>query len=139
MQKLSKSLMPLNCRCIKCKWALKTKHNSMYCTRLVACGYSQVAGINISKNFLLVMSNITFRALLLTMIYLGFVAKVVIFKMTFLCEELEEKIYMECHPGMNDVGKDDYIIFGKHINDLVQTVWEYNKKAVEILKKVSFA
>ena len=45
---------------------------------------------------------------------------------------------MECPPGMKDIERDDCIILGKCIYDLVQAERQYNKKAVEILKKVGF-
>ena len=44
---------------------------------------------------------------------------------------------MECSSGVK-VGKNDYIILEKSIYDLVQAARQYNKKAVEILKKIGF-
>ena len=39
-QKMSKSIIPLNCSCMKCKWVFKIKHNGSCHTRLAACEYS---------------------------------------------------------------------------------------------------
>ena len=44
--KTKKSLMPPNQRCVKNKWVFKIKHNSVYQACLVACGYSQVPGVD---------------------------------------------------------------------------------------------
>ena len=44
---------------------------------------------------------------------------------------------MECSPGVK-VGKNDCIILEKSIYDLVQAARQYNKKAVEILKRIGF-
>ena len=58
--KIKKSLVPPNQRCIKNKWVLKIKHNSVYRVHLVPCGYSQVPGIDFSENYSPVVNDVTF-------------------------------------------------------------------------------
>ena len=85
----------------------------MYWTCLVACGYSQVPGINFSKNYSPVVNDVTFRIMLVMVLHFGYSAKIVNVETAFLYGNLEEEIYMECPQGMKDVKKDDCIIFKK--------------------------
>ena len=48
--KIKKSDMPADRRCVKNKWVFKLKRNGVHCARLVACGYSQIPGINYTDN-----------------------------------------------------------------------------------------
>ena len=57
----------------------------------------------------------------------------------FLYEELEEEMCMTCPLGIKGIRKSNCTIFGKYIQGLVQAVMWYNKKAVDILKKVAFS
>ena len=70
-QKTTKSLMPANRRCVKNKWVFKIKRNGMYWARLVACGYSQVPGIDFSENYSLVVNDVTFCIMLLMVLHFG--------------------------------------------------------------------
>ena len=72
------------------------------------------------------------------MIHFRFMAKVFDVETAFLYRKLEDEIYMQCLTGIKNIAKDDYIILGKCIYDLVESSRQYNKKATEILKKVSF-
>ena len=92
MVQTTKILMPCSCRCMKCQWVFKVKHNGVYLARLVGCVYSQIPGIDVSENNSPVVNNITFRVLLLIMMKLGFSAKVVDVKTGFLYGELEKEI-----------------------------------------------
>jgi Reverse transcriptase (RNA-dependent DNA polymerase) len=51
---IKKENIPKNRRTIKCKWIFRIKRNGVFRTRLVACGYSQIPGINFNYNFALV-------------------------------------------------------------------------------------
>ena len=68
----------------------------MYQVHLIACGYSQVPGINFSENYSPVVNNITFLVLLLMVLHFGYSAKIVNIEAVFLYGDLEEEIYMEC-------------------------------------------
>ena len=100
---------PYQC-CVKNIWVFKIKRNGVYWTCLVACGYSQVLGIDFSENYLLVVNNVTFRIMLLMVLHFGYLAKIVDVETAFLYGDLKEEIYMECLQGMMDVKKDDCII-----------------------------
>ena len=111
----------------------------MYQACLVACGYSEVPGIDFFENYSPVVNNITFCILLLGVIHFGFLAKIVNVENAFLYGDLDKEIYMEFSQGISDVGKDNCIILNKSIYDIFQAAWQYYKKAVKILKKLRFS
>ena len=79
----------------------------MYQECLVACGYSQVPGVDFSENYSPVVNDVTFHILLPMVLHFGYSAKIVIIKTAFLHGDLKEEIYMECPQGMANVKKDD--------------------------------
>jgi Reverse transcriptase (RNA-dependent DNA polymerase) len=48
-------------RTVKNKWIFKIKRNVIFIARLVACGYSQVLGIDFTEYFASVINNVSFR------------------------------------------------------------------------------
>jgi hypothetical protein len=50
-KKIEKSELPDNRVCVKNKWIFKMKRNGIFRARLVACGYSQVPGIEFQESF----------------------------------------------------------------------------------------
>ena len=106
-RRTNKRNIPSNRRCIKCKWVFKIKQNGVFCARLVACGYSQIPGVDFSGHFSPVVHDITFRLLIKVMILCGYSAKIVDVETVFLHGRLEEEICMDCPPGMTEVGLGD--------------------------------
>ena len=88
-RKMYKSHTPLNHRCVKNKWVFKIKYG-VHQAHLVAYGYSQVLDVDISENYLLVGSNITFCILLLMVIHFVFLDKIDDMETTFLYGDFEE-------------------------------------------------
>ena len=86
------AVMPPTFRYIKNNLIFKIKHNGVYQVQLVACGYIQVLGIDFSKNYSLVVDDITFCILLPMVIYFGYLAKIVDTEMAFLFRELGRKL-----------------------------------------------
>ena len=70
-KKIKRSKMPNNRRCVKHKWVFLWKRCGTARARLVACGYSQIAGIDFQQVFSPVANDVTFRILLILMIVLG--------------------------------------------------------------------
>ena len=64
-RKTKRGCMPSNRRCVKSKWVFKIKRNGVYRARLVACGYSQIPGVDFSESYSPVVHDITFRLLIL--------------------------------------------------------------------------
>jgi hypothetical protein len=52
--------IPINRQCIKNKWMFTVKRNGIFLARLVACGYSQVPGIDFSESFAPVLNDVSF-------------------------------------------------------------------------------
>ena len=71
-----RSDVPDNWRCVKCKWVFKTKRNGVFRARLVACGHSQIPGVDYSDSYSPVVHDITFCALLLAMMVEGLSGKI---------------------------------------------------------------
>ena len=78
---------------------------------LVACGYSQVSGVNFSENNSPIVNDAMFGFLLLMVVHFGFSTKIDKAKTASLYGYLEEKICIECPQCMSDVSKDDCIVF----------------------------
>ena len=133
--KTHKSLMLPNCKCVKNKWVFKIKHNDVCWACLVTCRYSQVPGVDFSKNYSLEVNDITFCTLLLMVLHFSYLAKIVDIGNTFLYGDLEEEIYMECPHGISNKQKDVCIILKKCIYSLVQVARQYYKKAIKIFQE----
>ena len=130
--------MPPYDRCLKNKWVFEGICNSVYQLWLVACGYSQVLGVNSSESCSPVGNNIKFCILLLMVIHFGFSVKIVNVVIAFFYRDMEVEINVDCPQEMSDIGKDDCISLNKFICGLVQAVRQYFKKAIEILNKWGF-
>ena len=137
-RKMKRSDIPRNRRCVKCKWVFKIKRSGVFRARLVACGYSQISGVDFGEHYSPVVNDVTFRLLLLAMMYFGLTAKVVDVETAFLYGELEEEIFMECPQGMKGVTQDDALSLQACIYGLVQAARQYYKKFTKILKKLGF-
>jgi Reverse transcriptase (RNA-dependent DNA polymerase) len=62
---MKKEDIPQNRRTIKCKWIFKIKRNGVFRARLVACGYSQIPGVDFNESFAPVVNDVSFRIMLL--------------------------------------------------------------------------
>ena len=131
---IKRSMIPKDRRVVKSKWVFKIKRNGIFCARLVACGYSQIPGIDFSASYSPVINDITFRMLLLAMIYFGLTGKIVDVETAFLYGDLEEEIYMKFPPGMT--GSEQVLLLLKCIYGLVQAARQYHKKFVTIIKSI---
>ena len=55
-----RSDVPGNRRCVKCKWVFKIKRNRVFRARLVACGYSQIPGVDYTDSYSLLCTILLF-------------------------------------------------------------------------------
>jgi len=74
---IERKAMPVGHRCVKCKWVFKIKRSGVFIARFVACGYSQIPGVDFTENYSPVVNDVTFRLLLLIWIYFKLTAKIV--------------------------------------------------------------
>lgn len=137
-RRVKKSSIPSNRRCVKCKWVFKIKRNGVFRARLVACGYSQIPGVDFSESYSPVANDITIRLLLVAMILFGLSAKIVDVETAFLYGDLEEEVYMENPEGLEDSNDDEALLLLTTIYGLVQSARQYYKKARGILRKIGF-
>ena len=135
---IKRSMIPKDRQVVKSKWVFKIKRNGIFRARLVACGYSQIPGIDFLASYSPVINDITFQMLLLAMIYFGLTGKIVDVETAFLYGDLEEEIYMECPPGMTGMTSAQVLLLLKCIYGLVQAARQYHKKFVTILKSIGF-
>jgi len=89
--KVKCSVIPKGCHCIKSKWVFKIKCDGVFRAHLVACGYSQIPGVDYTENYTPVMNDITWRILLVTMIVWGMDAIIVDVETPFCMATLKKK------------------------------------------------
>ncbi len=109
----------------------------MFRARLVACGYSQIPGVNFSYSHAPVINDVTYRVMLVCEIVYGLSAKIVDIETAFLHGDLEEEIYMECPEGLEH-DDDECVLLQKTIYGLVQAARQFYKKILTVLKEIGF-
>ena len=100
--KIKRADMPRDRRCVKHKWVFDIKRNGVFRARLVACGYSQIAGVDFTDIYSPVVNDITVRLVLVIMLIHGLDCCLVDVETAFLHGVLseEEAVYMDCPRGM---------------------------------------
>jgi hypothetical protein len=126
-KKVPRLSMPPQRRCVKCKWIFEIKRNGTFCSRLVACGYSQTPGVDFTEYYSPVANEVTICVLLVAEIVWKLVSKIIDGERAFLHGDLEEEIYMDCPDGL------DHEVWGclqllKTIYGLVQAARAFYKK-----------
>ena len=131
--------MPQGRRCVKNKWIFKIKRNGIFRARLVACGYSQIAGIDFTEHYAPVVNDVTWRILLITKLVLRLDAKIADVETAFLHGDLNpgEEIYMECPDGIG-AKPDEVVLLQQTIYGLVQSARQFYLKTVKILRELGF-
>jgi len=101
---------------------------------------SQIPGIDFTKNYAPVMSDVTWHILLVAMIVWGVDVIIVDVEMAFLHGELEEEIYINLPEGMEGLEGDDSecLLLLKALYGLMQGAHQWWKKFVKILKNIEF-
>ena len=131
--------LPHNRRCVKCKWVFKIKRNGVFRARLVACGYTQVPGIDFTENYAPVINDVTWRILIVAMLLWNLEGILIDVECAFLEGELEEEVYMNCPEGLEGVDDSiDCLRLNKSIYGLVQSARQWWKKFVKILRELGF-
>jgi hypothetical protein len=87
---------------IKHKWIFDIKRNGVFRARLVACGYSQVPGVDFVDSFSPVIPDASFRTLIVIKMVYKLKSKIFDIETAFLNGELEEEIYMTTPAGLGN-------------------------------------
>ena len=135
---IERNRMPSGRRCVKHKWVFKIKRDGRFRARLVACGYSQIPGVDYTENYSPVIHDVTYRLLLIIQIVFGLKARIIDVETAFLHGDLEEEIYMDCPEGMEGGSPDKCLLLQKTIYGLVQSARMFFKKCVRKLKDIGF-
>jgi len=70
-KKIDKAEMEEGRRCVKHKWVFDIKRNGVFRARLVACGYSQIAGVDFNEIYSPVVNDTTVRMVLVMAMEMG--------------------------------------------------------------------
>jgi Reverse transcriptase (RNA-dependent DNA polymerase) len=98
---ISKEDFPEGRRTINCKWVFKIKRNGIFQARLVACGFSQIPGIDFNESFAPVINNVSVRIILIAKIMWGLQASIIDVEMAFLHGKLREETCMNAPNGVD--------------------------------------
>ena len=88
---------------------------------MVACGYSQISGVDFTENYLPVIHDISAKMLTIIIIIDGLQGKLVDMETAFLYGDLKEEVCMSCPEGMVDVKKVDALLLESTIYGLLQS------------------
>ena len=92
--------IPNDRRLIGSKWGFKKKRNGVYRARLVGLGYSQVPGVDHNDNFSPVVSDTTFRCVMVLALMNNWEIELVDIETAFLYGILEEETFMKIPEGL---------------------------------------
>jgi hypothetical protein len=136
--KIKRAKIPPGRRCVKHKWVFKIKRNGIHQARLVACGYSQIPGIDHDEVYAPVVNDVTYHIVLLCMLIWKVAGKIVDVETAFLHGDLDGiEIYMDCPQGLEHE-PDDCLLLNKTIYGLAQSARQFFKKLTTCLKSLGF-
>jgi Reverse transcriptase (RNA-dependent DNA polymerase) len=87
----------------------------------VACGYSQILGVDFNESFAPVANDVSFRIMLIFNLIWDLQARIVDAETTILHGDLQEEIYMSVPEGMNQ-DSNTCLLLRKTIYGLIQSV-----------------
>jgi hypothetical protein len=134
---VKRSRVPKGRRCVKYKWVFDIKRDGRFRARLVACGYSQIPGVDFTESFSPVVNESVFRIVLVAQVLWKFHSNLMDVETAFLHGDLEEEIYMECPEGVPHE-PDECLLLLKALYGLVQSARQFYKKFTKVLRDVGF-
>jgi len=113
------------------------KRNGVFRARLVACGYSQVPGVDFTESFAPVLNDVSFRLMLIAKLVSDMTSTVVDIETAFLHGDLDEEIYMDVPMGLS-TDPNKKLLLRKTIYGLVQSARKFYEKLIDVLKVIGF-
>jgi Reverse transcriptase (RNA-dependent DNA polymerase) len=136
-KKVKRSSIPRGRHCNKCKWVFDIKRNGVFPGQLVACGYSQIPGVDFRDAYSPVTNDSTFHIIIFIQIIFGLRSHLLDIEVAFLHGNLDEEIYMYCPPSY-DHEPDEVLLLLKALYRLVQAARQFFKKFTSIMKQIGF-
>jgi hypothetical protein len=113
------------------------KRSGIFRARLVACGYSQVPGIDFSEIFAPILNDLSFRIMLIAKLVWDITCSMVDIETTFIHRDLDEEICMEVPKGL-EIEQNKKLMLRKTIYGLVQSARKFYEKLINVLKVIGF-
>lgn len=88
--------IPNGQHCVKSKWVFDIKRSGAFKTRLVACGYSQIPGVDFTENYAPVINDVCLRILIVITMVMKLDSRIIFVETAFLFGDLDEEVYMTC-------------------------------------------
>lgn len=136
--------LPAGCKAVSCKWVFKHKLNAQgeiarYKSRLVARGFSQVAGVDFHETFSPVVKTQSIRMMLALAAARDWDLEQMDVSTAFLYGDLEEDIYMEQPEGFVDPEHPTWVCkLKKTLYGLKRSAREWYKCIDKYLKPIGF-
>ena len=127
------SSIPKGRRLVKSKWVFDTKRSGLFKVRLVACGYSQILGVDFTESYAAVINDVCWRTLVIAMLVQKLEAKIIDVLTAFLYGDLDEDIYMSCKEVH---GEREVLLLPHAIYGLMQAARSFYLKFKEKLRKI---
>jgi Reverse transcriptase (RNA-dependent DNA polymerase) len=83
----------------KNRWVFDIKRTGVFRARLVACGYSQIPGVDFEEYYSPVVNDSVFRIVIILQIIFGLSSHIIDIETDFLHGTLKESIYMTAPKG----------------------------------------
>ena len=124
------------------RWVLKIKRDGSFRARLVALGYSQEPGLDFIENYSPVVSDVSFRLMLVMIQQYGLKPLSLDVETAFLHGQLDEEIYMKIPQGLPETtGKNSdgkCLRLRKAMYGLVQAARQWHKRFEEVILSLNF-
>ena len=120
-------------KCINFKWVFEIKRDGTFRARLVACGYSQIPGVDFQESHSPVINDVVIRILVVCQIMWRLNVGLLDVEVAFLNGDLDEIIYIEVPDGVEHE-PDEIVILLKSMYGLVQAARQFFLKFSKILK-----
>ena len=90
--------------CLNKKWVFKINRNGIFRARLVACGYSQISGVDYTADYAPVINDITWRLILIVILLNNYDGKILDTEIAFLYVKQVKVLTTYKMPGTPSVG-----------------------------------